>query len=267
MTTVRGRVTPPHTPLSPAQKVPMRACRAMSHKSWPRMRPLQRCNTPRLKVHAARTTPVIFAMPPHRAQFTTVTRCSTESSPPRLAVRNRVCKQIWHAPPSHPFFDFLSISAPSNWARSCNPMQPIRCISLEITVSIPRKLSGALVGALLYACAIAQTAANSPKTASAPAASVGTAARPVEYRSAFENLPTGVERATEDWRASNDRVGRFKRGHPDILKAEEAAAVQHPRAAASGQASPNPAALTPAPQGAGFPARPKGQHQHGAGKP
>ena len=44
---------------------------------------------------------------------------------------------------------------------------------------------------------------------------------PVSYRSVFKETSLGVETETVDWRKANDDVGKFTRGHVDILKAEE----------------------------------------------
>jgi hypothetical protein len=44
----------------------------------------------------------------------------------------------------------------------------------------------------------------------------------VVYRSVFAQTPSGVERDRLDWRNANESVARFKRGHVDILKQEEA---------------------------------------------
>jgi hypothetical protein len=41
------------------------------------------------------------------------------------------------------------------------------------------------------------------------------------YRSVFSDLPAGVEASTPDWTKSNADVGRFQRGHIDLLKWEE----------------------------------------------
>lgn len=43
----------------------------------------------------------------------------------------------------------------------------------------------------------------------------------VPYRSVFADLPTGVEAGREDWKKANAEVGRFTRGHVDILKWEQ----------------------------------------------
>ncbi|MDI1274280.1 hypothetical protein [Polaromonas sp.] len=57
----------------------------------------------------------------------------------------------------------------------------------------------------------------SPPEAADPAAPVPA----VRYRSVFSDLPTGVEAGREDWKKANNEVGRFTRGHVDILKAEQ----------------------------------------------
>jgi hypothetical protein len=43
----------------------------------------------------------------------------------------------------------------------------------------------------------------------------------VAYRSVFKETSLGVEKDTNDWRKANDEVGKFTRGHLDILKWEE----------------------------------------------
>lgn len=43
----------------------------------------------------------------------------------------------------------------------------------------------------------------------------------VTYRSVFNDLPKGVEAGRENWKTANDNVGRFTRGHIDILKWEQ----------------------------------------------
>ena len=50
----------------------------------------------------------------------------------------------------------------------------------------------------------------------------------VTYRSVFADLPTGVEAGREDWRKANTDVGRFTRGHVDILKWEQQAPQASP---------------------------------------
>jgi hypothetical protein len=43
----------------------------------------------------------------------------------------------------------------------------------------------------------------------------------VTYRSVFKETSLGIEQERIDWRKANNDVGRFERGHVDILKAEE----------------------------------------------
>ncbi len=43
----------------------------------------------------------------------------------------------------------------------------------------------------------------------------------VTYRSVFRETSFGVEQEKLDWRKANDDVGKFTRGHVDILKQEE----------------------------------------------
>ena len=68
--------------------------------------------------------------------------------------------------------------------------------------------------------------------ASAP----GTAVAVVPYRSAFEGLPTGIEKTVVDWVAANAAVGQFKRGHADVRKWE--AEQQHPMPMPNGHPMP-----------------------------
>lgn len=67
----------------------------------------------------------------------------------------------------------------------------------------------------------------------APAPQAADPAAPVPavtYRSVFSDLPTGVEAGREDWKKANNDVGRFTRGHPDILKSEQQATPAAPAA-------------------------------------
>jgi hypothetical protein len=43
----------------------------------------------------------------------------------------------------------------------------------------------------------------------------------VTYRSVFRETSLGIEQEKTDWRKANSAVGRFERGHVDILKSEE----------------------------------------------
>jgi hypothetical protein len=76
----------------------------------------------------------------------------------------------------------------------------------------------ALLGAAFAHVSIAQTAmAPATESAANPAAQVP----PVSYRSVFNETSLGVEKDSADWRKANDEVGKFLRGHVDILKWEE----------------------------------------------
>lgn len=76
----------------------------------------------------------------------------------------------------------------------------------------------ALASTLLWQTSSAQTAmAPATESAANPAAKVPT----VVYRSVFKETSLGVEKDTDNWRKSNDEVGKFLRGHLDILKWEE----------------------------------------------
>lgn len=65
-----------------------------------------------------------------------------------------------------------------------------------------------------------------------------------QYRSVFQDTPTGVEQVTDDWRKANAQVAQFPRGHADILKWEQA----HPGPGT--RSSPAPA-KPPSPPAAG----------------
>jgi hypothetical protein len=60
----------------------------------------------------------------------------------------------------------------------------------------------------------------------------------VSYRSVFADLPTGVEAGREDWKKANNDVGRFTRGHVDILKSEQQQAAPAAPAAKTDAAPP-----------------------------
>jgi hypothetical protein len=85
-------------------------------------------------------------------------------------------------------------------------------------------------------------AALLPQLASAqpaePAADAAAAVPRVPYRSVFDGMPRGVESAREDWKKANAEVGRFPRGHIDLLKWEEAQERRTPQPAGSGATEP-----------------------------
>lgn len=60
------------------------------------------------------------------------------------------------------------------------------------------------------------------------------------YRSVFLDLEKGVVTDTLDWKKANEEVGRFTRGHIDVLKWEESEAAKRgpstePKPAAAGK--------------------------------
>jgi hypothetical protein len=69
----------------------------------------------------------------------------------------------------------------------------------------------------------------------------------VPYRSAFEGLTRGVEEGTVDWKAANAEVGRFPRGHADLLKWEQAQGANGGTAPSSTPEAEPPAPRTSAP--------------------
>jgi hypothetical protein len=101
---------------------------------------------------------------------------------------------------------------------------------------------------------VAALAAAFPVMASAqgpePGAFTPDASTPLTYRSAFQDLPAGVEETAVDWKKANAEVARFARGHADWLRWEEQQGMSTPTAPAAGAApvpgkAPDPAA-TPA---------------------
>jgi hypothetical protein len=81
----------------------------------------------------------------------------------------------------------------------------------------------ALLLALFCQAAAAQVATTPSNVSAAnPTAKVPA----VAYRSVFKETSLGVEKANTDWRKANDEVGKFTRGHVDILKWEEQEAAK-----------------------------------------
>lgn len=108
-----------------------------------------------------------------------------------------------------------------------------------------------IIIAAAAAAAVAGVAVAQPLGAPAdPAAPVP---GPV-YRSAFQDLPAGVEEGQLDWREANADVARFPRGHADYVAWEEQQAGGRPPAGAAPPAAP-PAGATP-------PARQQGHRHH-----
>lgn len=102
----------------------------------------------------------------------------------------------------------------------------------------------AAVAAVFPGIAVAQPAVG-------PADPAASAPEPA-YRSAFRDLPVGIEQEQVDWRKANADVAQFARGHADYVQWEE-------QQQGAGALAPAPAASTaPAPAPA---ARPQG-HQH-----
>ena len=92
-------------------------------------------------------------------------------------------------------------------------MRDIRSTPNRLLVANTAMLGMALLGAFLARPVSAQVADN----AANPKATVPA----VSYRSVFKETSLGIEQERVDWRKANNDVGRFERGHVDILKAEE----------------------------------------------
>jgi hypothetical protein len=62
----------------------------------------------------------------------------------------------------------------------------------------------------------------------------------VTYRSVFRETSLGIEQEKVDWRKANDDVGKFIRGHLDIIKQEEIdSKAPSPRATPVAPATPH----------------------------
>jgi hypothetical protein len=104
-------------------------------------------------------------------------------------------------------------------------------------ISNPRAWPMAVLLSMGSAAAFAQ-AAPYPQPDPRPTERAANPATPVPaalYRSAFADLPAGVEQATGDWKKSNTDVGQFKRGHADLLKWEQSQKGRQPAAPAAQQ--------------------------------
>jgi hypothetical protein len=97
---------------------------------------------------------------------------------------------------------------------------PIQAIFNSLRAAVPASM--AVLCAITAHTAAAQTAAAGDAASPAPSASnPATKVPPVSYRSVFKETSLGVEKDSADWRKANDEVGKFTRGHIDILKWEE----------------------------------------------
>ncbi len=72
------------------------------------------------------------------------------------------------------------------------------------------------ISAALFSLAL-PTSGQTTRDAADPKA----ASPSVQYRSVFRETSLGVEKEKTDWRQANDDVGKFTRGHVDIIKQEE----------------------------------------------
>ena len=76
----------------------------------------------------------------------------------------------------------------------------------------------------------------------------------VTYRSVFRETSLGVEQEKLDWRKANDDVGKFTRGHVDILKQEEMDSKAMDKKAMDSKPTPLTAAPVTAPKPTSEPA-------------
>lgn len=95
-----------------------------------------------------------------------------------------------------------------------------------------------------------QAANDASSASSASGASVTDPRAPVPptvYQSVFQNTPKGVETESDNWRKANEEVGKFLRGHVDILKWEEAQAAKSRMEAKAAKPAVTPSAAKPTP--------------------
>jgi hypothetical protein len=95
-------------------------------------------------------------------------------------------------------------------------------VNIRFISTPPARL--ALLAALALPGAASAQAAPYPQLDPRPtlqAASADLPVPPALYRSAFADLPTGVEQTSVDWKKANADAGQFKRGHADLLKWEQ----------------------------------------------
>ena len=89
--------------------------------------------------------------------------------------------------------------------------------------------------------ATAQTSQTTPTAPTTASPSDANASAPtLLYRSVFLDLEKGVVTDALDWKKANQEVGRFTRGHIDVLKWEESEAAKRgpstePKPAAAGK--------------------------------
>ena len=76
----------------------------------------------------------------------------------------------------------------------------------------------------------------------------------ITYRSVFRETSLGIEQEKLDWRKANDEVGKFTRGHVDILKQEEMDSKAMDKKAMDSKPTPLTAAPVTAPKPTSEPA-------------
>jgi hypothetical protein len=106
--------------------------------------------------------------------------------------------------------------------------------------------SAAILCALFWQASAAQMATvPNADSAANPSAKVPA----IEYRSVFKETSLGVEKDSDNWRKANEEVGKFTRGHVDILKWEEQEAAKAMKAPADKPAAQpaTPKAAMPVP--------------------
>jgi hypothetical protein len=91
----------------------------------------------------------------------------------------------------------------------------------NFTSPIKRRL-GVASCSLLSALSFSLSTTVSAQNAKPPVTDPNSPVPKITYRSVFQETALGIEREKIDWRKANGDVGRFKRGHIDIIKAEEA---------------------------------------------
>jgi hypothetical protein len=111
----------------------------------------------------------------------------------------------------------------------CSTIAPLVFQEISVTVRLisksPARLALLAALALPHWVNVAQAqAVPYPKLDPQPTAQAANPDTPVpaaQYRSAFADLPTGVEQTSLDWKKANADVGQFKNGYADLLKWEQ----------------------------------------------
>jgi hypothetical protein len=91
----------------------------------------------------------------------------------------------------------------------------------SVLIFNPGRLRAATAYSLLAVIFLTAKPSAFAQNADAATSDSKSAVPAVTYRSVFRETSLGIEQEKNDWRKANNDVGRFERGHVDILKSEE----------------------------------------------